>query len=250
MQTSQVVNVIKKMKINWEKLVFLAVLLTLVFSMIFVTVLLIKALTNPEEAHLLARTKGDYGLMLLQCFLGIAAMFLPALLEHRINISIPSKMLIAYVLFLYGAIYLGEVRNFYFIIPHWDSILHGFSGGMLGALGYSVVIILNKQDKIPMSLSPAFVAFFSFCFAITMGVIWEIYEFTVDGLLGLNMQKFLLENGSPLVGREALRDTMFDLIVDCIGALVVSMFGYISLKYKKGWVDRLLLRRKNKDLLK
>ena len=238
-------SVINRIKINWEKLIFWFVFLTLAFSLLFVVYMLINAPTDLEEGHAAsARTKSDYGLMLLQCLIGITAMFLPAFLEHKINIEIPSKMLIAYVLFLYGAIYLGEVRNFYYRIPHWDDILHGFSGGMLGALGYSVVIILNKTGKTPMKLSPVFVALFSFCFAITMGVLWEIYEFTFDGLLGLNMQKFLLEDGTPLIGREALKDTMQDFIVDCIGAFIMSLFGYISLKHKKGWIDRLLLKKR------
>lgn len=237
-------NIIKNIRINWEKLIYWFVFLTLVFSLLFVFYMLLKAPVDLEDFSATTRTKSDYGLMLLQCLLGIAAMFLPAFLEHKINIEIPSKMLIAYVLFLYGAIYLGEVRNFYYRIPHWDDILHMFSGGMLGALGYSVVIILNKAGKSPMKLSPIFVALFSFCFAITMGVLWEIYEFTFDGLLGLNMQKFLLEDGTPLLGREAVKDTMHDLIVDCIGAFIISLFGYISLKHKKGWIDRLLLKKK------
>ncbi len=238
------VSAIRRFKINWRNLVFWAVFLTLAFSLVFVLIMLIRAPDEPEAVFPEARTKSDYGLMLLQCLLGPAAMYMPALLEHRIKVVIPSRMLIAYVLFLYGAIYLGEVRNFYHRLPHWDNILHMFSGGMLGALGYSVVIILNKTGKAPMNLSPFFVALFSFCFAVTMGVMWEIYEFTFDGLLGLNMQKFLLEDGTPLIGREAVTDTMYDLIVDCIGALIMSVFGYISLKHEKGWLDRLLLRKR------
>ena len=198
------VSAIRRFKINWRNLVFWAVFLTLAFSLVFVLIMLIRAPDEPEAVFPEARTKSDYGLMLLQCLLGLAAMFLPALLEHRIKVVIPSRMLIAYVLFLYGAIYLGEVRNFYHRIPHWDNILHMFSGGMLGALGYSIVIILNKTGKAPMNLSPSSVHF-SFCFAVTMGVMWEIYEFTFDGLLGLNMQKFLLEDGTPLIGRKLSR---------------------------------------------
>ena len=82
---------------------------------------------------------------------------------------------------------------------------------MIGALGFSIVTLLNKTEKVPMELSPLFVALFSFCFAVTLGVVWEFYEYTFDGLLGLNMQKFALENGTLLIGRAALADTMMDM---------------------------------------
>ena len=104
---------------------------------------------------------------------------------------------------------------------------------MLGALGFSVVNFLNKTDRVPMNLSPLFVVVLPFCFALALGVVWEIYEFTADALLHTNMQKFALESGEPLVGRNALMDTMKDLIVDTLGALVMSIIGYVSLKHKK-----------------
>lgn len=153
-------------------------------------------------------------------------------------------MYIVYVLFLWGAVFLGEVRNFYYRVPHWDTILHTCSGAMLGALGFSFINILNKHEKVHVELAPIFVAIFAFAFAVSLGVIWEIYEFTFDGILGLNMQKFALENGTQLVGRAALADTMEDLIVDCIGAFTMSTIGYISLKYKKGWIEKLLIKIK------
>jgi hypothetical protein len=108
---------------------------------------------------------------------------------------------------------------------------------MLGRLGFSFVTLLNKSENVPVNLSPLFVALFAFCFSITLGVLWEIYEFIFDGMLGLNMQKFALEDGIPLVGRAALMNTMKDLIVDVFGALAISITGYVSLKYIKrdGW---------------
>ena len=81
-------------------------------------------------------------------------------------------------------------------------------------------------------------------FAIMLGVFWEVYEFAFDGLLGLNMQKFMLESGEQLIGRAALADTMEDLIVDMLGAFVMSVIGYISLKYKKGWVESMIIKVK------
>ena len=213
-------------------------MITLTLSLIYVLIMLCIA---PQSSE---RSRSDYALMLIQCLLGIVFMFIPGLLEHKIKLVIPSKMFIMYALFLYGAIYLGEIRNFYYLVPHWDTILHTFSGGMLGALSYSVIVFLNKTDRVPLTLTPAFVAVFTFCFSITLGVIWEIYEFSSDAILDVNMQKAILRDGTPLVGKAALTDTMKDLIVDSIGALVISVIGYISLKYKKGWVEKLILKIK------
>jgi hypothetical protein len=119
--------------------------------------------------------RSDRMLMLLQCCLGLAVMFLPTLLERKWSIGIPSYMCIIYYIFLYCAIYLGEVRSFYYLIPHWDTILHVFSGGMLGALGFTIVHILNESSRTRVNLSPFFVAFFAFSFAVAMGAIWERY---------------------------------------------------------------------------
>ena len=116
---------------------------------------------------------------------------------------------------------------------------------MLGTLGFSVVALLNNTNRIPVNLSPIFIAFFAFCFAMMLGAIWEIYEFTIDGIMHLNMQKYALENGVALVGRAALVDTMSDLIVDAIGAFVIATIGYISTKYKTGWLESVIITRKH-----
>ncbi len=231
-----------KKKLDLQKLICNFVFFVLVVSFVFLVIRVILAPLELDPQHMNARLKGDYVLMMVQCLLGIVAMMLPDMLKKRLHLSIPSGMMILYALFLYCAIFLGEVRSYYYTVKHWDTILHTFSGGMLGALGFSFVTILNKSDRIPMNLSPLFVAVFSFCFALTLGVFWEIYEFTFDGILGLNMQKFMLEDGTLLMGRAALKDTMKDLIVDGVGAFVMSLIGYVSLKYKKGWVEQLQLR--------
>ncbi len=229
-------------KINWQKWISLFVMISLVASVIFLSIGIVLApvLGNASEG-IFGRPKSEYVLMLVQCILGVVAMIMPNLLAKKFKLQIPTNMLLLYTLFLYGAIYLGEVKSFYYAVPHWDTILHTFSGAMLGALGFSFVSLLNKEERIPVQMSPMFVALCAFCFATTMGVFWEIYEFTFDGLLGLNMQKFALEGGTALVGREALIDTMKDLIVDSVGALAMSIIGYISLKYKKGWIEKLLV---------
>ena len=188
------------------------------------------------------RGREDYVLMLLQCLLGVAAILLPARLMRRWDVEIPRTMFLLYIAFLYCAIFLGEVRSFYYTVPHWDTVLHVCSGGMLGALGFSMIAVFNNTERIPMNLSPLFVAVFAFCFALSLGALWEIYEFAADCILGTNMQKFAPDNGAALVGQVALYDTMKDLIVDAVGAVVTSTVGYISLKYEKGWIEKLTIR--------
>lgn len=229
-------------KLDWEKIICWFVFITLAVSVAYVVVMIIiaPAELSPNETDI--RTKSDYVLMLLQCVVGIFALLLPGLIEHKLNLVVPSRMMILYAIFLYCAIYLGEVRDFYYVIPHWDNILHATSGGMLCALGFSFIVLLNRTDRVPVNLSPVFICVFAFSFAVTLGVFWEVYEFAFDGILGLNMQKFALKDGTQLMGRAALTDTMQDLIIDSISAFAVSIMGYISLIYKKGWIERLLLK--------
>lgn len=233
----------KHKKFSFQRVLSIFVFCSLLISVIFLIFRAIFAPGSMEDDSSM-RTKSDYILMMLQCTLGIIAMLLPGLLTKRLRIVIPSGIYILYVIFLYCAIYLGEVRSFYYSVPHWDTILHCFSGAMLGALGFSFVTLLNNTQRVPVNLSPSFVAVFAFCFALSLGVVWEIYEFTFDGLLGLNMQKFALEGGEPLVGRDALADTMKDLIVDALGALATSIIGYVSIKYRKGWIEKLQIYRR------
>ena len=233
-----------KRKFNWEKILSYFVIITLISTIVFLIFAINKAPTTANPNEPFVRIKSDYALMLSQCILGVIAMLLPGLLQKKLRINIPSNMLILYTIFLYAAIYLGEVKSFYYNVPNWDNILHTFSGAMIGAIGFSFVTLLNKTEKVPMNLSPLFVAVFSFFFFFFLGVVWEFYEFTFDGLLGLNMQKFALENGTQLIGRAALTDTMIDLFVDAVGALIISIIGYISLKYNKGWIEKLQVKIK------
>lgn len=222
-------------KLNWKRIIGIFVLVMLFFSIVYSVYQII---VTPEVAVVEgAKVKSDYFLMLVQCCLGMIVFWLPSVLEKRLSFDMPNYMEIAYFIFLYCAIYLGEVHNFYYVIPCWDNILHCFSGAMLGAFGFSLVKILNDSEKIYVVLSPAFIALFAFCFAVTVGAVWEIYEFAGDSLFGLNMQKFKLADGTLLVGAEALKDTMHDIIIDSIGAFVVSLSGYLSMlgseKYKE-----------------
>ena len=118
-------------------------------------------------------------------------------------------------------------------------------GAMLGALGFSLVSLLNEDKRVPMEMSPFFIALFAFCFALACGVVWEIYEFTLDGIMQLNMQKYALQDGTLIVGRAALLDTMEDLIVDTLGALAVCVVGYISLKKSRARKKKAEAEEKN-----
>ncbi len=212
-------------KRDWKKITGVILFVVLSFSIIYIIIKMINAPSViSEDAY--TKVKSDYVLMLLQCVLGIIVMFIPSIVERKLYIDIPNKMEVMYFIFLYCAIYLGEVRNFYYIIPYWDLILHAFSGAMLGALGFSLVSYFNDMEVLETHLSPFFVALFAFCFALASGAVWEIYEFLADSLLGTNMQKFILADGTVLVGQAALMDTMKDLIVDALSALTVTVIGY------------------------
>lgn len=228
-----------KRKRDYRKIVGIYVFVSLVCAIIGIIVMMVIAPSEHKITDPNGHVKSDYVLMLSQCILGVIVLILPGAIEKKIRIEIPSNMMILFTLFIYASVFLGEVRSFYYRIPHFDTLLHTFSGGMIAALGFSIIAFLNNSDRIPVTLSPAFVACFTFCFALALGGLWEIYEFLADGILNTNMQKFALENGTALTGRLAVVDTMKDLIVDAIGALVISTIGYISLKYKKGWIEKL-----------
>ncbi len=142
--------------------------------------------------------------------------FLPALVAHRWRESLPGPLQMVIVGFIFASMYLGNVRQFYQRFWWWDKMLHTFSGVLLGLIGFIVIFYLNKEKRLRLSLSPFFVCLFAFVFAVAMGTLWEVYEFTMDSLFGTNMQ--IRETG--------VEDTMWDLIVDTLGALAVCVWGY------------------------
>ena len=166
-----------------------------------------------------------------KCAFGAFICFLPdaiyALSKKRISYTIS----ILFYMFLLGSVFVTELFDFYNTVPHWDTFLHGFSGAVLAAFGFGVVDLLNKEECI-YSLNPFFVGVFAFSFALAVGALWEIYEYSFDCILGMNMQRFLSLDGEVLSGQEALYDTMKDIIVDCIFALVTSFTGGTILKVK------------------
>lgn len=217
-------------RIKWKNIAGTILFLSLLFSMIYIIYKLISAPAEAASPQDYEHLKSDYSLKLVQCMLGLVVTLLPTLAERKWSIAIPNYMYILYFVFLFCAVFLGEMRNFYYRFTHWDTILHAFSGAMLGALGFSIVSIFNDAQHIKMQLSPGFVALFAFCFAMASGAVWEIYEYTLDSILGLNMQKYAAEDGTLFIGRAALVDTMTDIVVDACSALAITLIGYFSLK--------------------
>lgn len=192
---------------------------------------------TPESSTLL---RSDYVLMLVECVLGAIVIHIPSLLQHRLRIDIPMPLFAMFLIFLFCAITLGELGFFYHRIPHYDDVLHLMSSMMTGFFGYMLIAILNQQAKEKLPLSQFFVAAFAFCFSLSIGTLWEIYEFSADTLLNLNMQRYRTLQGEPLMGQAALADTMKDLIVDACGALAATLIGALSMIRQHGWVHAYL----------
>ena len=230
----------ERYKSRLRVIVTYAVLCSLVFSALYAIAGIVLMAAGSAPPALFFGHGRDYGLMLLQCLLGLAVLFLPGLLERRCKVVIENFVYIFFVVFLYAAIILGEVHDFYYKVPHWDTLLHACSGVMLGAIGVSAIDILNSSKKVRLNLSAGCIALFSFFFAVALGAIWEIYEYSMDLFFGFNMQRYRLENGVQLAGQLALYDTMKDLIVDVLGAAAICIVGYLMLKHKNRNVLRLV----------
>lgn len=237
----------QKERLERRKRVVFTVVLGLLVVSIFYAVYMWFQVPSGESNHALGRGKQDYVLMILQCLVGAIVIFLPGKVEDRFRIKIPNAIQITYFIFLFCAIFLGEVRHFYSRFPFWDDVLHFFSAIMLGSLGFILVDYLTGIKRLNLQLNPFFVAFFAFCFAMTCGAIWEIYEYLADGILGTNMQKFITYKGEVLVGREALADTMQDIIVDMLGSLTAVVIGYIMLSRQSLFRRRLGNENQEKD---
>ncbi len=148
----------------------------------------------------------------------------PVLLARRFEVFVPAEFSLLAIVFVFASLYLGEVHDYYARYWWWDIVLHGASGVLLGIVGFLLVHVMNEMAEIGMHMNPGFVAFFAFLFAVGTGALWEIFEFGMDQLFGMNMQKEML--GDP----SGLTDTMWDLIVDSVGALIISVLGYSYLK--------------------
>jgi hypothetical protein len=163
----------------------------------------------------------------MNAFLVMAIMMVilsPTLLHRSLPVSIPAEFQVLALLFSFAALFLGEVRSYYQRIWWWDIALHASSGLLLGILGFLLVYILNESRRVDIHMRPRFVALFAFLFAVAVGAIWEIFEFGMDRLAGTTMQK-------PMLGDlSGLTDTMWDLIVDTLGAGTISIVGWIYMR--------------------
>ncbi|MBI5414711.1 hypothetical protein HZA38_04315 [Candidatus Peregrinibacteria bacterium] len=144
--------------------------------------------------------------------------FLPAIIEKNYKVSLPTELEFLCVIFIFCSLYLGEIQDYYVRFWWWDIVVHGSSGVLLGILGFLLVYILNKEKSTRIHMDTIFIGIFSFVFAVAIGALWEIFEFGVDNIFGANMQ------------RASLEDTMWDLILDSLGAFLASLGGYYYLK--------------------
>lgn len=195
------------------------------------------------------------------CLLTLVLMMMPSAIQAAFKVEFPSPLEIVMLIFIFAAEILGEISAFYIRFPYWDTILHTLNGFLCAAIGFSLVDLMNRQKKMLFELSPLFMAIVAFCFSMTIGVLWEFFEFGMDYFCGLDMQKdtvvhmissTLLDpakanntltinniqsvavngqlldiNGYLDIG---LYDTMMDLIVNFVGALTFSVLGYFYVK--------------------
>ena len=209
--------------------------------------------------------RGNYESVFL-CALSLALLILPSILQKRLYITLPSTLEIVILLFIFAAEILGELASFYVRVPNWDTMLHTVNGFLCAAVGFALVDMINRNERFSLKLSPVYLAIVAFCFSMTVGVLWEFFEFAADRFLGLDMQKdtVLSAIGSvaldPSMSNKVVRvkdiadviivhsdgsrqtlglggyldvglfDTMKDLFVNFIGAVVFSVIGYFYVK--------------------
>lgn len=180
----------------------------------------------------------------LNAFLIVAIMsviLLPAIFQRHLPVKVPAEMQILALVFVFAALFLGEMRSYYDRIWWWDIALHASSGLLLGILGFLLVYVLNESRNIDLHMRPRFVALFAFLFAVAVGALWEIFEFSMDQLFGLRMQKPMFDDPSGLT------DTMWDLILDSAGALVISLLGWWYMhrgtrSFIETWIQKFIAR--------
>lgn len=208
------------------------------------------------------------------CVLVLVLFALPAFVQKNFGIQLPSTLEILILLFIFAAEILGELQSYYIHFPYWDTILHTTNGFVCAAFGFSLVDILcrNKQEK--FRLSPLFMAVVAFCFSMTVGVLWEFFEYGMDRFTHTDMQKDTVIHSISTVeldetrsnkavtidgitsvvinGQElglggyldiGLQDTMEDMMVNFVGAVVFCFFGYFYIKYRgRGKAGKLAAR--------
>jgi len=212
------------------------------------------------------------------CILTLVLLVLPSLFQLTFRVELPTTLEIILLLFIFAAEILGEIGDFYYAFPYWDTVLHTLNGFICAGAGLSLADLLNKNERLQFELSPLFTALVGFCFSMTIGVCWEFFEYFMDTFFHMNMLKdtvitniysipvdnmgnlkAITDIQTTVVNGELLNingyldigliDTMNDLIVNFIGAAVFSVFGYFYTKnHGEDWVARhFVLRRKEKN---
>ena len=209
------------------------------------------------------------------CILTLILLIIPSFIQINLKIELPTALEITILIFIFAAEILGEIQAYYLKFPFWDTVLHTVNGFLMAAIGFALVDILNRSKKFSIQLSPAFVAIVAFCFSMTIGVVWEFFECGMDQLFGLDMQKDTIvhtmdptKSNRPVGIRDiqsvmvngqdlglggyldiGLLDTMKDLFVNFIGAVVFSILGYFYVKKRgKGILaKRFIPRLKSKE---
>ena len=197
------------------------------------------------------------------CILALLLLYVPSWIQVKLRIELPPPLEITIFCFIFAAEILGEVNAFYVVIPGWDTMLHTINGFLAAAVGFSMVMLLNEDERITFRLSPAFLAMVAFCFSMTIGVLWEFFEFGMDMFFGTDMQKDTIIHAihtvtldptlsnkvvtipdiqDVVINGESLGlggyldigiiDTMKDLFVNFIGAVVFSITGFLYVKSK------------------
>ncbi len=224
--------------------------------------------------------RGDYYSVFL-CALTLALFNIPYLVENWLKVDLPVVLESIILLFIFSAEILGEIGSFYTHIPWWDTMLHTLNGFLMAAIGFALIDILNNSPKFHITMSPLFVAFVAFCFSMTVGVVWEFFEFFMDYFALTDMQKdrMVTDISSVLINPSGLNDTiiikdiestavtlkdgtvqvfqggyldigiidtMKDLLVNLIGAVVFSVIGYFYIigrnkgKFAKSFIPQLM----------
>lgn len=214
------------------------------------------------------------------CILTLLLLIVPSFVQVSFRIELPTTLEIIILFFIFAAEILGEIQSYYIKFPMWDTMLHTVNGFLAAAIGFSLVTLLNKSRKLQFQLSPLFVCIVAFCFSMTIGVIWEFFECGMDLIFGFDMQKdtivhsihsvMLDPNGGHVPetikniqevtvnGQDlglggyldiGLLDTMKDLAVNFVGAVVFSFIGYFFIrnKGKKGVAKRFVPQPKEQD---
>ncbi|MFA6611624.1 MAG: hypothetical protein WCS78_04495 [Bacilli bacterium] len=172
--------------------------------------------------------------IITQCVILLAYSFMPMIVEKQFKVEIPEAMEVLFIFFGIGSLLIGEIIGAYRINSWWDGVMHFMSGSLIAIFSFSLINLIHRSTTFHINLNPFFIVLFAFCFSMTLAVLWEIIEFTIDRTSLSNMQRYRDSiTGNAFIGQAALNDTMYDFIFGSLGAMVVCTLEYFKLKCKK-----------------